>query len=123
MQSEGSCIDIAGGEFRFHKRIGWSGDVLGRVWNFIHYSQIKAYGYAITDAEYGVKARLNVSVVGDITPATWDGNGYVSVTASRTFFEGDLNEDWKVDRLDLLLLVEDWLKCNDPGDPECVDVP
>jgi len=35
----------------------------------------------------------------------------------------DMNEDCYIDLEDFALFVQDWLKCNDPMDPLCTDVP
>jgi hypothetical protein len=39
------------------------------------------------------------------------------------YFDTDINEDCSVDLADMAYLVSDWLKCNDPLDAECTDVP
>lgn len=35
------------------------------------------------------------------------------------YLPGDFNEDFQVDMDDLLLLVQQWLACNDPANPDC----
>jgi hypothetical protein len=39
------------------------------------------------------------------------------------YFVADINEDCSVDLADMAYLVSDWLKCNDPEDLNCLDVP
>lgn len=39
------------------------------------------------------------------------------------YFDADINEDCSVDLADIAYLVSDWLKCNDPLNLLCLDVP
>jgi len=39
------------------------------------------------------------------------------------YFDADINEDCSVDLADMAYLVSDWLKCNDPLNLLCLDVP
>ena len=39
------------------------------------------------------------------------------------YFDADINEDCSVDLADMAYLVSDWLKCNDPLNLDCLDVP
>ncbi len=70
------------------------------------------YSKEYADANY--RPYLEVTYVPEPTSTTcrrvWEyGCGIVS----------DLNRDCHVDFLDLAILVSDWLRCNDPSDPNC----
>jgi hypothetical protein len=54
-------------------------------------------------------------------PANASSDWVVLVAAETTASSADVNGDGRVDWLDLVIMVADWLRCNDPADPSCQD--
>ncbi len=70
----------------------------------------------VSDGMYGIEEDIYYDVTIEVIEASCD-----LVKADGLLLAGDLNEDCRVDILDLVILAQDWLRCNDPADPTCED--
>lgn len=70
----------------------------------------------INDGMYGVEDEINYEFTVIVLQASCE-----LVKADGLLFASDLNEDCQVDLLDLAILAQDWLRCNNPADPTCED--